>query len=525
MECQELMPQERIFPDDRSALPAGSVVDGQSAGRDLTDIADYVIIGSGAAGATAAWVLSSAGYSVVILEEGPWVRTREFGADVHPAMKTMFRDMGTQMAFGRAAFPVLQGRCVGGSTTINSAIAWRAPEAVIDQWARKFGLGDAIRYRDLETHFDELERSLNVRTVGEEVLGRQGALFESAAFKLGIKSSRIKRYDGGCVASARCLTGCHHGRKLGMNITFVPLSLHQGARMYTSTRAISVKSWRGRAERVHALFLSPKPRFLTVIARRGVVIAASAVQTPGILRRSHVRLSAVGRHFQAQPGTSILARVDREISMQVGATQGSNSIHFLDSDHFKIETLSLPPEILSLRIPGIGPDFMRRLLDYGRIVNWAVVVRAEAEGRVSSFFGKETVHYTPGLTDMARMRHGLRVLSEMMFEVGAREIWTGIHGAPTLRSPDDLRFWDDASLDPRAYSMMTSHLFGTARMGPDPQASVVDLDFQVHGFRGLYVLDSSIFPTNLGVNPQHTIMAVARLGATRIAERPLSSRH
>lgn len=498
------------------------MVDGRHAERTLTDIADYVIIGSGASGATAAWVLSSAGYSVVILEEGPWIRTREFGIDVYPAMKSMFRDMGAHTAFGRATMPVLQGRCVGGSTTVNSAIAWRAPESVIDQWATQYGLGAAIRYRDLAPHFDELERSLNVRAVGEDVLGRQGTLFENVAAKLGIQSSRIRRYDGGCVASARCLTGCHHGKKLGMNITYVPMSLHRGARLYTSARALSVMCRRDRAESVQALLLSSRPQLLTVIARRGVVIAASAVQTPGILRRSHVRLAAVGRNFQAQPGTSLMARVDREISMQLGATQGSNSIHFLDSSHFKMETLSLPPEILSMRIPGIGPEFMRHLLDYRRIVNWAVVVRAEAKGRVRSFFGKEVVHYTPTLTDMIRMRHGLRIMSEMMFEAGAKEIWTGVHGMPTLQSPDDLRFWDDAPVDPRAYSLMTSHLFGTARMGPDPETSVVGLDFQVHGVHGLYVLDSSVFPTNLGVNPQHTIMAVARLGATRIAQRPLS---
>jgi choline dehydrogenase-like flavoprotein len=109
----------------------------------------------------------------------------------------------------------------------------------------------------------------------------------------------------------------------------------------------------------------------------------------------------------------------------------------------------------------------------------------------------------------------------MMFAAGAREIWPNVLGVPTLRSPDDLRHWDDASLNPQAYGMISSHLFGTARMGPDPRGSVVGLDFQVHGVRGLYVLDSSIFPTTIGVNPQHTIMAVSRLGAQRIAERPL----
>jgi choline dehydrogenase-like flavoprotein len=71
--------------------------------------------------------------------------------------------------------------------------------------------------------------------------------------------------------------------------------------------------------------------------------------------------------------------------------------------------------------------------------------------------------------------------------------------------------------DPRHFSFISTHLFGTARMGLDPRASVVGPDFQSHEVRGLYVVDSSVFPTNLGVNPQHSIMAMSRLAATRLA--------
>ena len=76
--------------------------------------------------------------------------------------------------------------------------------------------------------------------------------------------------------------------------------------------------------------------------------------------------------------------------------------------------------------------------------------------------------------------------------------------------------------DPAAYSMILSHLFGTARMSVRPQDGVVGADFRVHGTQNLYVVDSSVFPTNLGVNPQHTIMAIARLAAMRVAAKALS---
>ena len=109
-----------------------------------------------------------------------------------------------------------------------------------------------------------------------------------------------------------------------------------------------------------------------------------------------------------------------------------------------------------------------------------------------------------------------------MFAAGAREVYPGVHGMPSvLKSADDLKAYDSGSDDARAYNMIASHMFGAARMGPDPRTSVVGTDFQTHEVQGLYVVDSSVFPTNLGVNPQHTIMAMARLASTRVAENPL----
>ena len=85
--------------------------------------------------------------------------------------------------------------------------------------------------------------------------------------------------------------------------------------------------------------------------------------------------------------------------------------------------------------------------------------------------------------------------------------------------PGEERLLDAGPDDPRCYSWILSHLFGTARMAARASAGVVGHDFAVHGVPNLVVADSSVFPTNLGVNPQHAIMAVARLCAERLSER------
>ncbi|HEY8080346.1 MAG TPA: GMC family oxidoreductase [Labilithrix sp.] len=498
-------------------LPEGAVVDGDTLIGSHDDAFDVVVIGSGAAGATAAHTLVEAGLSVAIVEEGPWLKTRDIVSDVHTTFGKVMRASGMQVLKGRAYMPLLQGRCVGGSTLVNSAIAWRVPEDVIDDWRTRFGL--AISMEDLEPHFDALERDLGVREVAPEVLGENNRLFVAQTTKHGIEAAPMRRYDRGCKGSGMCLTGCASAAKQGMSVTYVPWALSKGARIFTSCRVERVEIAGGRAVAVVAR--TKNGELVTLRARRAVIVAASTVQTPNVLRRSGVRSPALGRHFQAHPGLAIGGLFERPIQMSFGATQGAESIHFRKSDRFKLETISLPPDLAGARVPGVGAELSERLSKLGHLAVWAAQVRAETEGTVrEGWGGVDRVSYTLGPADLAAARKAVALLARLMFDAGAYEVWPGIFGVPSvLRSADEVRLLDEAPLEPRSYNFIATHLFGAARMGPDPKDAVVDTDFSVHGVSGLYVVDSSVFPTNLGVNPQHTIMAMSRLASTRLAER------
>jgi choline dehydrogenase-like flavoprotein len=256
-------------------------------------------------------------------------------------------------------------------------------------------------------------------------------------------------------------------------------------------------------------------------ARRGVIVAASTIQSPNILRRSGVRSKHLGEHFQAHPGVGMGGLFDQPVSMHVGATQGAESIHYRRSERLKFETIAMQPELAAVRIPGIGTELMKRFGDFSHLGVWCVLVRSEAEGTVRpGWGGHDKVTFNLTRPDMQQLRKGAAMLARMFFDAGAREVWPGIYGVPSvIRSMDEVKLIEESSPDARNYSFVATHLFGAARMGPDPSASVVNLDFETHECKGLYVVDSSVFPTNLGVNPQHSIMALSRLAATRIALR------
>jgi choline dehydrogenase-like flavoprotein len=441
--------------------------------------------------------------------------------------------MGGQVAEGRSFIPLLQGRCVGGSTAINSAIIHRLPEKILSVWHEEHGAGDVLRREALERAWDRLDEELYVSPSLDPVLGENSRLMLEGARARGITANVMRRNVSDCQGSARCLQGCPTSRKQSMNVSYVPRSIAAGARVYATCRAVRVAERGGRAAGVIGQFADPRtgergPR-LVVHARHAVVVAASAIQTPGLLARSGLgrRSGLVGRRFQAHPGTAVLGVFDRPVRMDFGATQGVESTQFWDQ-RMKLETLALPPELGAVRLPSLGSELLRDLEGYGNLALWAVQIRARAHGRVHrSLFGRTVISYDPTDEDVRTLKQGVKVLCEMMFAAGAREILPGVHGLPDrIASMDPVKKIDELPDDPRLFHCIASHLFGTATLGANPSTSVVGPDGQSHELPGLFVLDSSVFPTNIGVNPQHSIAGIAWVYAERIAAtiRPVTSR-
>lgn len=492
-------------------------VDG-AAGARFDEVFDYVVVGSGAAGATAARALAGTGRTVCILEEGPAVEPKDFGDDSWGAFKTMFRDMNGQVARGRAFIPVIQGRTLGGSTVINSAIAWRVPDDVFAEWAA-LGLADALPPRELHRYWDEIEKDLDAAPTPPEAWGGFNKIMHEGARRLGVRADPTTRYASGCKATGQCLSGCPSGAKRSMLTTYLPQAEAKGALILTGAEARRVLIEDGRATGVAGRLSAPGRPAFRALARKAVIVAASAIQTPQLLARSGVKSAHLGEHFMGHPGTPITGLFDAPANLWRGATQGFDSTHHRRDYRVKVETIGLPPEIVFARLPGAGRRWKEKMALAQRTVIFAVQTRAWAEGSVREGpFGAD-IRYDLTRRDMMQIRRGLRFAAELLFAAGAREVWPGIYGMPEKLLPGEERLLDAGPDDPRCYSWILSHLFGTARMAANASAGVVGHDFTVHGVPNLAVADSSVFPTNLGVNPQHAIMAVARLCAERLAER------
>ncbi len=492
-------------------------LDGRHVHRPHFDNADVVVVGSGPAGATVARHLAHEGVRVVVLEEGHHVRPSEFVASGVRAMASLYRDMGTSISFGNVSMPYLQGRAVGGTSVVNGAISWRFPREILDEWiAADPGLSGALSYEEIAAAEARIEERLNVHPTEESVAGPKNLLLARGAEALGVAHRPIRRNVRGCVGEGRCLQGCPHGHKLSMDMSFLPDAVADGARILAGMRVERVIVEGGRARGVVGV-TAAGARF-EVRAEHAVILAASAIQTPCILRKSGLTNGPVGDGLMAHPGVSVTGRFAEPVRNWRGATQG-HEVTGYRSEGLKLEALGFDLSILASRVPGVGRDFARRLAELDRYAVWGAALRASARGTVRNGPTRPIVTYSLTDDDVRKARRGVRVLGEAMLAAGALEVYPGIPGFdPVVRDRAHMARFDIAgSLRASDYSMSMTHLFGTTRMGSDPATSVVRPDFRHHATDGLYVADSSVFPGNLGVNPQIAIMALAELCAASVA--------
>lgn len=484
---------------------------------------DYVVVGSGAGGASAAVSLARGGASVAVVEAGAWRDPEDYPYTLYGAFRDLFDDWGSTITMGRALCAVLQARTVGGSTVMNSAIGVRTPGDVFDLWRKDLGLEDPKMPDQIWTYQDQIAGELSLSPVPAQSAGRCNELAMEASKRLDMEGHVMERYIKDCLGHAQCLQGCKARRKQSTNITWIPEVRRLGGTIVSCAPVEKVIHKGGRVSGVEGRFRHPKSRAkggrFKVMAKRAVLIAASVTHSPTLLWRSGLRSPALGSGFRAHPGTGLPGIFDERVDMTTGATQGFSSVHFRENIGLKLETLNMPLELVAGRLGGAGSALSERLQAYPNMAMWVAAVRAESVGTVRpGIGGRPQVSYTMNQADMTRLRSGAVNLAKMYFAVGAKAVIPGVYGLPYQLGPDDLQLLEDAPLDPRAWTCILTHLFGGCTMGVDSSHSVCDLDGKVHNTEGLYIADASMIPTTLGVNPQHTIMALARRIATKLLE-------
>jgi choline dehydrogenase-like flavoprotein len=507
----------------------------------LTDPVDFVIVGTGAGGATLACRLAEHGFSVVALDAGPYFRPLEdFASDESEQTKLYWTD--DRVVDGENPLELgsnNSGKAVGGSTVHFAMVSLRfRPEWFKSRSLLGYGADWPLDWREMWAYYAEVEDALKIAGPinypwgpprprypyrAHELNAAARALADGCE-ALGIKwtetpiatLSSPRGLAHPCVYRGFCVSGCSTNAKQSALVTWIPRAIAAGAEIRDLAMVGRVETDdHGLASGVHY----HRNNAWHFQRARNVVVAGYAIETPRLLLNSKSsrfpdglanRSGLVGKNLMVQSNQAVWGTMNREVRSYKGPPSLALTEHWNYEDDGKdffggycyMSQGPLPQlwanTLLSAR--GLwGSRLISEMEHYNHVVGLKIVGEMLPQERNCVSLAEQTdqyglpiprVSYSWCDNDRRLIEHSLSFMTQALEVIDAKDLW---------RQQDD-----------------TCHLNGTARMGFDPQTSVVNADCRSWDVQNLWICDGSVFPTVGGVNPSLTIQAIACRTADRI---------
>lgn len=518
----------------------------------MTDSYDVIVIGSGFGGAITACRLAQAGRSVCVLEKGRRWDRLDFPRGPGEVSQSALAN-GKQPGPGFIEYltfrnmDIIQGTGVGGGSLHYFNVHLQPPAFIFDQpaWPR------AITLPRLRPYYALASDMLGANPVAEgQGLGpcRRTLVFEDAANGMGRQAERVpvcvrfqdqdtgNGFKPGCEHCGNCLLGCHVHAKNTLDLNYIPMAEHHGARVLPRHQALNITPDDQGYTVTCADHGSPRPHGPRYTLRRfhgrQVVMAAGTLGTNELLLRCKQRSRTLprlspqlGRNFSGNgdfifAGThypSLVVEPGRGPSITAGVGfQGQKGRYIY------IEDLGYPDPFVwyfNSAIPTRG-RFLRMLRQTRRYISDAMNtgLRFELDELLEAGFFTHFLPYLGMGTDAAdgvlsldrngaidlqwSVRNSLPMFREMIRHMrgmsrasGGRFINSFLWRTPITSLP--LR------------KTLSAHPLGGCAMSDTPRTGVTNDRGEVWGYPGLFVADGALMPAALGVNPSATISAMA----------------
>jgi choline dehydrogenase-like flavoprotein len=501
---------------------------------------DVVVIGTGAGGAPIAARLAQARLSVALLEAGRHWNPAAFPTDEKAQSKLFWNDERLSAGADPVSFGSNNsGIGVGGSTLHFTAYTPR-PHPDDFRIYSAFGVGAdwPLTYEDLQPYFDEVEQLIGVsgptpypwgprRRRGYPLpplpLNGAAQLMARGCARLGIQTSPAPNaalsgphwqpgigWRRACANRGFCQAGCSIGAKASTDVTFIPLALQAGADLRSECFVTRIET--DKAGRVSGIVyvqagIERRQRCRTLF------LCAGAIESPRLLLLSGLANGSgqVGRSFLAHSALQIWGRFDDEVRPYKGIPGGliSEDMHRPPNADFAggylLQSIGVMPVTYAgqlARAVGLwGQALDERMRGYNHTAGINICgecLPSEtnylelSDERDARGLPKPRIHFTNGENERRLTAHAERLMRAIWEEAGATSVW----------------------IFPR-----NAHTLGTCRMGSDPTSSVVDADGRCHEVPNLYIMDNSVYPSSLSVNPSLTQMALSLRSADRFLAR------
>jgi choline dehydrogenase-like flavoprotein len=452
-------------------------------------------------------------------------------ADAYPAL---YQESAARKTSDKG-INILQGRTVGGSTTVNWTSSFRTPPGTLAWWQRNFGLE---RYTPgaLDPWFQMMEERLHVSD-WQTAPNENNDLLKRGAQHLGIEVGAIRRNVRGCWNLGYCGMGCPTNAKQSMLVTTIPSALDHGATLVTRVRAERFVIKGERAEELlcsalDASGVAANGRTLRLRARH-FIVAGGAINSPALLLRSKAPdpHGLLGKRTFLHPTLISAGIFTQRVDSWSGAPQTIYSDHYLDNAPidgpigFKLEAPPLHPLLLSTTMTGFGQAHADLMRQFPHVHGMLALLRdgfhPESPGGSVQLDGAGAAVLDYPISDVVwdGARRALLAMAEIQFAAGAREV------QPVHEMAGRYTSWAQAkkAIAELPYQVhltriASAHVMGGCTMAHDERRGVVDPAGRYHGLANLSVHDGSLFPTSIGANPQLSIYGITARLASGLAQ-------
>ncbi|GAA5512921.1 putative GMC-type oxidoreductase Rv0492c [Deinococcus carri] len=496
-------------------------------GETLT--ADVVVVGSGAGGGVIAGELADAGLRVVVLEAGGQFADAELGHSELWAYQNLYWRGGfTPTADGNVS--LIAGQTLGGGTTVNWMNCVPTPPEVRREWA---GLGLAgVDGPGFDADVAAVMTRISANDTCSEYNGTHQRMLEGAE-RLGYRARRAYRnadpqkHDP--QHAGHIGFGDATGSKQSTLKTYLKDAVAHGARIVERATAERVLTEGGRAVGVAATVRGEggSVRQVTVRAPQ-VVVACGALETPALLLRSGLGGPAAGDFLRLHPCGALTGVFAEDQRNWWGPAQAAIVDEFAGRTGgygYLIETTQYTTGLFASAAVWQGPEAHKDLMaQHSRSATLIHLTRDHGHGQVAlDDQGQARVTYAvTDPVDVENYWHGQATVARLLEAAGAQTILPLSETAQPWKRGEDLEAalaeWRTQPIGRGGHTVFSAHQMGTARMGQDPRTSAADTRGELHDTPGVWIGDTSAFPTSSGANPMITCMALARRTARFIAE-------
>lgn len=495
--CFRLPQGDDNLPDIASATPLREL-------RSDRHEADWIVIGSGPGGSMAAHRLAEAGHSVIVCEKG----RRHDDTEKLTVVETAIRYYGAggfQAALGEGpmAVPILIGEMLGGSAAVNMATSLVPERRVIESWG--------MSWKEMRLHYEAVSHLIGVRDADPEIMGLQNDVMMRGCEALGFGTELIPRAALNRCGAATCMTAGRNAYKLSPERALLPRAVRNGARVISEC---PVYEFVRDGYRITGVLAGTKERSVHFSARKGVILSAGPVGTPMLLQANGFNEDKVGQASFFQVNSTVLGLMPEAVNSWVGTEQAVISRNFQEIG-IVLEGVSSPLPLIAPYLPGHGKSLWREARNFSHMAQVGFIVDCDRTPlKLKRRRGEPFMTFRLNSEDGELIRLGFQRAMEVLFAAKADSvILPGVYG---WMGPGDAQKKLDR-IDPVDLGVVSVHLIGTCPMGEHPRDSVVDMGGKMRGVDGLWVMDGSVIPTSLGVNPQLTIMALTSRNASNLA--------